>query len=195
MATTMHGALTGADNMHVPYAWTFADATALAAGVGVDASGIGKLARKLDDNTLWMLTGVSPVTWKAAGGGSSFPAGTRMLFQQTAAPTGWTKDATHNDKALRVVNGTVGTGGSVAFSTLFGRTATDATTLTAAQMPSHSGHGGGGGSGYIAGVANANGYYIYFNYGSFYSQGGGGSHTHGLDLRVQYVDLIIATKD
>ena len=46
-----------------------------------------------------------------------FPTGTAMLFQQTAAPTGWTKSTTHNDKALRVVNGTVGTGGTTAFST------------------------------------------------------------------------------
>ena len=42
-----------------------------------------------------------------------------MLFQQTAAPTGWTKQTTHNDKALRLQTGTVGTGGSVAFSTAF----------------------------------------------------------------------------
>jgi hypothetical protein len=46
-----------------------------------------------------------------------FPSGTSMLFQQTAAPTGWTKSTTHNDKALRLTSGTVGTGGSVAFST------------------------------------------------------------------------------
>ena len=52
------------------------------------------------------LTGVDP-----------FPSGTSMLFQQTAAPTGWTKQTTHNDKALRIVTGTVGTGGSAAFST------------------------------------------------------------------------------
>ena len=48
----------------------------------------------------------------------AFPSGTKMLFNQTAAPTGWTKDATNNnDSALRVVTGTAGTGGSVAFST------------------------------------------------------------------------------
>src|SRR5712671_6740374 len=35
-----------------------------------------------------------------------FASGTRLLFQQTSAPTGWTKDTTHNDKALRVVSGT-----------------------------------------------------------------------------------------
>ena len=54
----------------------------------------------------------------------AFPSGTSMLFQQTAAPTGWTKQTTHNDKALRVVTGTVGTGGSVAFSTALGSGAT-----------------------------------------------------------------------
>ena len=44
----------------------------------------------------------------------SAPSGTRMLFQQATAPTGWTTDATHNDKALRIVNGsaTPSTGGS-----------------------------------------------------------------------------------
>lgn len=47
------------------------------------------------------------------------PSGTKMLFVQTAAPTGWTKDITHNNKALRLVNGTVGTGGTVVFTTAF----------------------------------------------------------------------------
>ena len=34
------------------------------------------------------------------------PSGTKMLFQQTSAPTGWTKITTHNDKAIRVAPGT-----------------------------------------------------------------------------------------
>ncbi len=51
------------------------------------------------------LTGVQP-----------FPSGTKMLFQQTSAPTGWTKITSHNNKALRVVSGTAGSGGSNAFS-------------------------------------------------------------------------------
>jgi hypothetical protein len=50
---------------------------------------------------------------------ASFDSGTRLAFQQTAAPTGWTKDLTHNNKALRIINGTVGTGGTVAFTTAF----------------------------------------------------------------------------
>jgi hypothetical protein len=92
---------------------------------------------------------------------SGFDAGTLMLFQQTAAPTGWTKQTTHNNKALRVVTGSASSGGSSAFTTAFGTPsvsgtvglsgAPDAgnlavsisgsisnTTLSTSQMPSHS---------------------------------------------------------
>jgi hypothetical protein len=80
-----------------------------------------------------------------------FATGTKMVFAQTSAPTGWTKDTTHNDKALRVVSGTASSGGSVAFTTAFASqtpagsissvTVTGdvgATTLTTAQIPAHS---------------------------------------------------------
>jgi hypothetical protein len=50
---------------------------------------------------------------------SPIPAGTVMLFVQTAAPTGWTKSTTHDNKALRVVSGTASSGGTVAFTTAF----------------------------------------------------------------------------
>jgi hypothetical protein len=95
----------------------------------------------------------------AIGNADAFPQGTSMLFQQTSAPTGWTKQTTHNDKALRIISGTVGTGGSVAFSTALGAGATVAggsvsgnptsnlavsvsgnisdTTLSINQIPSH----------------------------------------------------------
>jgi hypothetical protein len=39
-----------------------------------------------------------------------FPSDTLMLFQQTAAPPGWTKQTVHNDKALRVVSGAASSG-------------------------------------------------------------------------------------
>ena len=118
-----------------------------------------------------------------------------MLFVQTAAPTGWTKSTTHNDKALRIVSGAASSGGTTAFSTVFaaGRTS-DATTLTTAQMPSHTHSQNIGGTttpysiqcGSAAGpTATTTG-----------ATGGGGSHTHGLPtFAVQYVDVIIATKD
>lgn len=60
----------------------------------------------------------------AVSNAEPFPSGTSMLFQQTNAPTGWTKQSTHNDKAVRIITGTVGTGGSVAFSTALGSGAT-----------------------------------------------------------------------
>lgn len=47
-----------------------------------------------------------------AGGINAFPAGTKMLFVQTAAPAGWTKDVDQNDRMLRVVSGTPSSGGS-----------------------------------------------------------------------------------
>ena len=205
--STLHGALTGADNMHVPYAWEYANQSAREAGIGVDASGIGKLARQLDDNTLWMLISASPVTWKQAGGGASFPSGTRMLCQQSPAPTGWTKDTTMNDRALRVVSGAVASGGVTGFSSIFSRTMVDSTTLVASQMPGHAhevidsvgtyvrraGNAGGGiqvirttdnGTGATNSTQLVTG-----------TQGSNGSHTHGLDLRLAYIDVIIATKD
>jgi hypothetical protein len=54
-------------------------------------------------------------------GVEAFPSGTRMLFHQSAAPTGWTKDtSSHNNKAIRCVTGSVSSGGSNSFTTAFG---------------------------------------------------------------------------
>lgn len=66
-----------------------------------------------------------------SGSAGVLPSGTKMLFQQTAAPTGWTKDTTHNNKALRVVSGSVSSGGSDDFTTVFASSKTsDAITLS-----------------------------------------------------------------
>jgi hypothetical protein len=151
---------------------------------------------------------------------SEFTSGTVMMFVQTAAPTGWTKSTTHNNKALRVVNGTVSPGGSTAFTSAFGTPPVSAsvsvtgnvgaTTLTTAQLASHS-HAGrvqrdpsnqGPGPLGIVGTnettANAN--------GTTQNTGSNSSHTHSFSgsgslssatatINVQYVDVIIATKD
>ena len=59
---------------------------------------------------------------------SAFPSGTRMMFAQTAAPTGWTKDTVnYNNHSLRVVTGTAGTGGTVDFTTAFASQAVSGT--------------------------------------------------------------------
>jgi hypothetical protein len=51
-----------------------------------------------------------------------------MLFQQTSAPTGWTKSTSHNNKALRVVTGTVSSGGNSTFTTIFANRTTSSTS-------------------------------------------------------------------
>jgi hypothetical protein len=156
-------------------------------------------------------------TWTStapAAGGTTIPSGTVMLFAQTAAPTGFTKLTTHNDKALRVVSGAAGTGGSVAFTTAFGTPSVSgsvsvsgtvgATTLTTDQIPSHTHNiNTYTGSGPTAVFANQ-------NQGTSTlatsSTGGGNSHDHSFSgsgslsaatatINVAYVDIILATKD
>jgi hypothetical protein len=89
--------------------------------------------------------------WQS-GAAAAFDSGTRMMFAQNAAPTGWTKDTVnYNQLALRIVTGTAGgTAGTVDFTTAFAsQTPTGtvaitavagsagATTLTTPQIPSH----------------------------------------------------------
>jgi len=98
--------------------------------------------------------------WTSAANPPAFVSGTLMLFQQTSAPTGWTKQTTHDNKALRVVSGSASSGGSVAFTTAFasqgvagsianttatgsvgvslaGGGSVSGTTLSTSEMPSH----------------------------------------------------------
>ncbi len=160
--------------------------------------------------------------WTSAAA-AAFDSGTVMLFAQTAAPTGWTKNSSTGDNsALRVVTGNASTGGSVAFTTAFAsQTPTGSvsitaisgsagsTTLSTPQIPSHNhsispfftsgpsdqrpGSGGGNNNG---GLTTNN-------------TGGGGSHDHpfsfssgsgtftgnAINLAVQYIDVIRATKN
>ena len=64
------------------------------------------------------LTGALPaISGAALTGVQPFPTGTKMVFAQASAPTGWTQDTTNNDKALRVVSGSGGgTGGTHALT-------------------------------------------------------------------------------
>jgi microcystin-dependent protein len=120
-----------------------------------------------------------------------------MSFQQTAAPTGWTKDTTAaiNDSILRFVTGSVTpSGGSVAFSTWNAQTATGGTTLTIAQMPAHT-------HGYpettTSGAAGASSGRPVSNFVTVQTQstGGSGSHDHPLTQNIKFYDFIIAAKD
>ena len=130
-----------------------------------------------------------------------FPSGTKVVFAQASAPTGWTQDTTNNDKALRVVSGTGGgTGGTHAFSsppstshTHTGPSHTHSTpshshshtlsagahTLSTSEMPSHN-HNYTGANRYNSGslpswTGNASNLSR-----ATTSTGGGGSHSHSL---------------
>jgi hypothetical protein len=136
--------------------------------------------------------GALPTFQAAGGGGTTIPAGTRMLFQQTTAPTGFTKDTTAaiNDSMLRLVTGTVTSGGTTAFSTWSAVTATGATTLDTSQIPNHTHDAWASGSSKIIGGDSGNAVY-----GTTSGTGGGGSHTHSLTRSLKYYDFIIASKD
>lgn len=147
-----------------------------------------------------------------------FPSGTVMLFNQTSAPTGWTKNtSTGNDTALRLTTGTVGTGGSVAFETAFQSQTPSGTVgghaLTVNEMPLHghpfrtavdsSGDANGGLMQANVGEVN-NAAFTGTPTGTTGQQiggtGGGATHTHSftgnaINMDVAFVDVIRATKD
>ena len=142
------------------------------------------------------------VTFSGGVSGVGFPSDTSMLFQQTSAPTGWTKQTTHNDKSLRLVSGSVGTGGSVAFSSAMATPTSNLavgagnlavsmsgnisnTTLSIAQMPTHTHNahtkttGEINTSGYNGGNNGNRGSNIN---GASLNEGGGGAHNHAHNL-------------
>lgn len=136
------------------------------------------------------------------------PSGTKMLFVQSSAPTGWTKSTTHHDKALRVVSGTASFGGTRGFTATFTtRTPSGSiggTALTVEQMPSHTHEAtyvlGDNNNDYGAPPAASSGGSHGTHTIVMGAVGGGQAHTHSLslsdmDFAVQYVDVIICTKD
>jgi hypothetical protein len=144
---------------------------------------------------------------------AEFPSGTVMLFRQTAAPTGWTKETSNNNAALRIVSGTAGTGGTADFTTAFAsRTITQANlpsynlstgsitaTLSSLSLWSRGGGYGGGGVTTIVDITNqTSGATSAALSASTITIGGsipsGGSGT-AMDFAVKYVDVISATKD
>ena len=114
--------------------------------------------------------------FNAATGG--FPAGTRSVFVQAAAPTGWVIDAACNDQVLMAMNAAGNsTGGSWTISGL--PSVSGSTTLTIAQMPSHT-HVYGGNT-VVLTTAGAGGIEPALATSHVTAPtGGGGGHTHPL---------------
>ena len=151
----------------------------------------------------------------------SFPPGTRLLFNNTAAPTGWTKveDAAYNDALVRIVTGTpAAPSGTHGMSEIFIEDIvfegeTENHQLTIAEMPLH-GHALRTGlqvnttdtSGGLA-MSNNNAATAPAHTGEPSSTrgdqiggtGGGDGHQHDiemeLDLHVKRVEFILCEKD
>lgn len=184
-------------------------AATLNAGVGA-----GNLVQ-LDSNGK-----LPPIGGENLTGIQSFPSGTRMLFQQTAAPIGWIKegDSSFNNVALRIVTGTASSGGADLFTTVFGTgKETDGRALTVANLPPHS-HtmtAAGGHSHTYAALGASSGTAVFKADSQFgttrlgnkttsgvgshshpiQNTGSGTEHTHPLlNLNLKYRDVIIATK-
>jgi hypothetical protein len=216
--TITGGTVTGLTNL---------EATAATIGGGdLNVTGLIKLngAQGTAGQYLGSNAGSDP-TWQTIPAAAVvIPAGSRMLFQQTAAPTGWVKQTSSNNVALRVVSGTASTGGTVAFTTAFksysvaisGNTGNKAAggtvanhTLSNARIPSHT-------HSYSAAVAggrfatnNKGGFAAAASNANTGASGGSQAHNHGftgsnhnhsfsgsstVNVDVQYVDVIIATK-
>ena len=146
---------------------------------------------------------------------AGFPAGTSMLFQQTTAPTGWTKQSTHNNKAMRLQTGAVTTGGTNSFTTVFGTgKVVGGTAISLAQMPSHrhmSIHNSAATTNSVnqsaesvrassAGGLGNNDYQLQSStaeptVGKTSYVGSTSTHNHTMTMNLQYVDFIIANKN
>ena len=88
-------------------------------------------------------------TWISGTPTIGLPSSTRAVFAQTTAPTGWTKDTVnYNNHALRITTGTVGSGGTVDFTSAFTSQtpsgsvsvsgSISATTLSLSEFPNNS---------------------------------------------------------
>jgi hypothetical protein len=92
----LHSALVGT-NIHVPYRFSYADATAREAEAGAVPGDVGCLALQEDDHSLWILADDDPLTWVAVAnaGGTAVDAGD--VTYTPAAATDWDSDADPGD--------------------------------------------------------------------------------------------------
>lgn len=173
---------------------------------GFTVSGTTELHYKDESGNITQITRVGAI--------DVIPSGTKMVFIQNTAPSGWTFDATLNDKVLRVTN-TVGNGGTTGGSWTLSGVTVDGHALSEAEIAAHSHFiavdtvggsalsasngmvkqrsSGGDGNYILEGSATA------ATLGKTSSSGSSNSHTHGLTSdgvwRPAYVDVIVCSKD
>lgn len=127
------------------------------------------------------------------------PSGTKTIFFQAAAPTGWTQDTTFgDDELLRVVGaGSISSGGSWGPSLVSYDSTHTHTILSTIQTFTHAFTLGS----LVAGTYNTYNVPITsiddHNYSHNHTDTSSGNHTHTVDStwRPEYIDVIVATKD
>jgi len=126
---------------------------------------------------------------------SAFAPGTRMLFDNDTAPTGWTRVVSIDDEVVRIVSGARADGGSW---TVSGLTAAGH-AITVAEMPSHV-HAGESGNafGMLGGGGTATGGTLIGAAGQTAAAGGDQQHTHNVvsdgTWRPLHRDVILCSK-
>jgi hypothetical protein len=179
------------------------------------------------DNTVFYVTSDgfnSPLTLDFPGNdtpapvGDSFPAGTRMLFQQASPPTGWSVSNSYDNRALRIsTDGGGGDSGSSFTATFAPRNVPIVTTvnggiashtLSINEIPNHShsanyrlGTPDPGSNGNVGSGTNFKGNLS----GNTGSTGGNSGHSHGhsisvtasgsVDMSVKYANVCIGIKN
>ena len=151
-----------------------------------------------------------------------FASGTKILFYQASAPTGWTIDASVNDVGVRIVSSNGGgVSGSTSFSSIFKSSAintssstinvsnitTGATKLSVSQLASHS-HNINSGATISAGdfrfntsCSTSRNSISTTSVGSnsththTVSLSAKGSHSHNITLNLKYINVLICAKD
>ena len=195
----------------------------LAARAVTKAQGVALVAGDLAVNRTYLLiynAGQTRFEIQTALNQDVFPSTTSMVFRQTSAPTGWTKQTTSgtfNNRALRTTTGTVGSGGTTGFTTVFG-----ARTILSGNLPAHTHNSGtydvgttinngstvtrgfsktmgtaavGGGQNVVTNVSWSDDTLSLASGDVSGSSGDGPGTDTALDFDVLYIDVIIANKD
>lgn len=128
-----------------------------------------------------------------------FLPGTTTVFWQSTAPTGWTRNTSFNDYALRIVSSGGGTsGGSNAFSTVFTQTVTGSHTPSLADMVDHTHPYTEPDSPVIEAPVSCQTLTLVPGITSTNTGGmGGGSaaHNHAIVMNITYLDFMLASKN
>jgi len=125
------------------------------------------------------------------------PSGTKMLFIQNTAPTGWTFVAENNDTVI-INQSTVGNGGTTGGSWTISGISSASHALTESEMPAHT-HGYLRQQSTAVGSGSAGGAQTSPSAATSDSTGGSAAHSHTLTLgstwRPLWVGSISCTKD